>query len=552
MKMTLTLFIGMFFLSYLAFSQTNPSAQSIPYTQDFSGLPHTSTTYPSGWQGWTISTSPGNNFNTAAPTADRSLIANSSASTTSGNVHNYNGKIGFLNSSSLDLSLALAINTTGKYNIEVNYDIMTIRNPYDGSSNTRINEATLQYRIGTSGTFTNLSGIEYSNNTTTKTGSGDTEPQNLQNKTIILPSSCDNQSVIQLRWASRQVSGAGSRPSFAVDNLSIISRPQNNDCANATSLGDNVQSPIAGTTTNATLTAGAPNGTCTKADTPTGDVWYLLEDVDTGNNRTVSITVDPDASEDYGIYLYRGTCSVLEFIACEDGGSTGATELLTYTFNPTVNGNESSGNRSLEDLFVRVRQFGSNVGTFMISTLGNALPLTFENITAKVISKTALIEWTTLNEVNTASMEIQHNNGASLLWKSIGKVEAAGFSSGKTEYSFTHETPLKGDNLYRIKQFDQDGTFRYSDVVSAYFGNTHTGLILTPNLVHSSLKISFEEPVENGRVLIYNLDGKLVQSYLLAEGIDVLRVDVSGLTPGQYVVHYQSDNGIETVRFVKE
>ena len=87
----------------IAVSQTNPAVQGIPYSQDFSGLVNTSTTYPAGWQGWTISTSPGATFNTGAPTADRTLTASSTAATASGNIHNYNGKIGLLNNTSLDL-----------------------------------------------------------------------------------------------------------------------------------------------------------------------------------------------------------------------------------------------------------------------------------------------------------------------------------------------------------------------------------------------------------------------------------------------------------------
>ena len=204
-----------------AFSQTNPSVQTIPYSQDFSLVAHSSTTYPPGWQGWTIATAPGAIFNTVSPIADRVLVATSGASTTSGNVHNYNGKLGFLNTGSLDLTLALALDGTGKSNIQVSYDIMTIRNPHDGTTNTRINEVTLQYRVGTSGAFTTLSGIEYQNNTTLQTGAGVTAPQNLQTKTISLPAACDNQPIIQLRWASRQVSGAGARPSFALDNLTV-------------------------------------------------------------------------------------------------------------------------------------------------------------------------------------------------------------------------------------------------------------------------------------------------------------------------------------------
>jgi hypothetical protein len=216
-----TLFLVLFtVLAFDGFGQSNPSAQSLPYSQDFSTLTHASTTYPAGWQGWTVSTSPGATFNTATPSADRSLVASSTANTTSGNVHNYNGKIGFLNTGSLDLSLVLVINTTGKTSVEVDYDVMTIRNPHDGGSNTRINEVTLQYRVGTSGAFTTLTGIEYQNNTTTQTTTV-TTPQNSSSKTITLPSACDDESIVQLRWVSRQVSGSGNRPSFAVDNISI-------------------------------------------------------------------------------------------------------------------------------------------------------------------------------------------------------------------------------------------------------------------------------------------------------------------------------------------
>jgi hypothetical protein len=199
--------------------QTNPTPQALPYSQDFSSLAHSSTTYPDGWHGWQLATTTSTSFRLTAPTGDRSLFASSTAATTSGNVHNYNGKIGFLNIGSLDLSLTLAINTTGQTNIEVEYDIMTIRNPFDGGTNTRINEVTLQYRVGTSGNFTNLTGIEYQNNTDTQTAG--TTPQKSETKTVTLPAACNNQPNVQIRWVSREVSGGGARPSFAIDNISI-------------------------------------------------------------------------------------------------------------------------------------------------------------------------------------------------------------------------------------------------------------------------------------------------------------------------------------------
>ncbi|MEP7095419.1 MAG: endonuclease, partial [Flavobacterium sp.] len=203
-----------------------PTAQTLPYTQDFS-FAATETAYPAGFQGWnTTTTAPGSSYNTnAVIVADRVLVANSTAATNSGNLHNYDGKIGFLNNGSLDLTIAFAFTTIGQTAIQVQYDAMTIRNPYDippTTTNTRINEMVLQYRVGTSTAFTSLLPTVYSNNDT-KQITAVTTPQNLKTIKVTLPAECENQSVVQIRWISRQVSGSGSRPSFAIDNIDIRS-----------------------------------------------------------------------------------------------------------------------------------------------------------------------------------------------------------------------------------------------------------------------------------------------------------------------------------------
>jgi cytoskeletal protein CcmA (bactofilin family) len=251
-----------------AWAQTNPTAQSLPYTQDFSGLAHTSTTYPAGWQGWKVSSSSSSSFRTDAPTADHTLIASSSASTDDGGVHNYNGKIGILASGSTNPALCLAINTTGHSNVTVAFDIMTIRNPYNGTTNTRINQVDLQYRVGTSGSFTSVSGSAsgiYESNTTAQTGSGVTTPQKLEAKSFTLPSACDNQATVQLRWVQRDVTGMGSRPSFAVDNISVCPgvgaagtiTGSTSVCANATAVSYSISAVSGATTYTWTVPSGA-------------------------------------------------------------------------------------------------------------------------------------------------------------------------------------------------------------------------------------------------------------------------------------------------------
>jgi hypothetical protein len=112
----LTVFLMLFCcFSVPLLAQTQPVPQALPYTQNFSTLAANAITYPSGIQGWTASTAPGSSYNTNATlVADKSLTASSTAFTNSGNVHNYDGKIGFLNTGSFDLTIGLAIETTGK------------------------------------------------------------------------------------------------------------------------------------------------------------------------------------------------------------------------------------------------------------------------------------------------------------------------------------------------------------------------------------------------------------------------------------------------------
>jgi hypothetical protein len=197
---------------------TEPVALEIPCTWDFSTWEASSKNYPPGVIGWKINADASTQFILTAAVSDAPIIAPSSASETSGGVHNYSGKFGLLDSGSGAYSLACAISTIGKTHVTVAYDIMTIRNPFDGTANTRTNECTLQYRIGTAGNFT-PTGITYTNDATQQKSG--TTPQSPRTQTFAFPSACANQPVVQLRWAIRDLSGKGLRPSFAIGRIVV-------------------------------------------------------------------------------------------------------------------------------------------------------------------------------------------------------------------------------------------------------------------------------------------------------------------------------------------
>ncbi len=212
-------------------SQTSPPAVELPYLEDFASL----STFPTGWRGWAVCSSGTSMFITCDASYFRQspAVANLSgvapataASVNQANmIKNYNGKIGFENSSNWLSSLVFAINTENTSNIRFCFDFMTIKNPYGTPpGNDKVEVVQLQYRVGTTGNFTPIPSFYYYNNQTTQvTG---TNPQNLQNFCIDLPAVCNNKSDVQFRWLIKDSIGNGERPTFAIDNVLV-----HGDCA---------------------------------------------------------------------------------------------------------------------------------------------------------------------------------------------------------------------------------------------------------------------------------------------------------------------------------
>ena len=462
-------------MSVTAWGQANPTPQPVPYSQDFSGLAHTSTAYPAGWQGWTIAASTGSTFNTGGPIADQALQPSGNISSTSAGVYNFNGKIGYLNGTGLDLTVALAINTTGKSSVNVSYDVMTIRNPYNGSNSTRINEVTLQYRVGTSGMWTTLTGIEYQNNTTSQIGSTLTTPQNPQTKSITLPAACNNQPIVQLRWPSREVSGGGTRPSFAFDNIIIT-----------------------GTAIPPTVTTNGATNITTNSATLNGTVNA------NGNSTTVTFQYGTDTS--YGTTVAGTPSPVTDNI--DTSVSANITGLLpNTTYHYRVVGTSAGGTVTGGD-----QSFTTNPATISGQVTRNGVGLPGVNLT---LSGSATN--TTMTDASGNYSFTGLSNGNYTVTPNF-----AGFSFSPASQSFTNLTTNQTANftatpLVIISEFRLQGPSSTSDEFIALYNTSGSpvsiaGFIVTDSNGVISVVTSGSIP-GYGHYLITNSDGYSLANY---------------------------------------
>jgi len=171
-----------------------------------------------------------------------------------------------------------------------------------------------------------------------------------------------------------------------------------------------------------------------------------------------------------------------------------------------------------------------------------ALPVELTTFTATIKGSTAELRWTTVTEINNYGFEIERASYGGLVndgnWKKIGFVNGEGNSNSPKEYSFVDNiglTGAKGAYLYRLKQLDNDGKFKYSGIVEINLGSIPTRFELEqnyPNPFNPATTISYSIPTNNFVTLkVFNVLGQEV----------ALLVNENQLA-GKYTVTFKADN----------
>ena len=125
----------------------------------------------------------------------------------------------------------------------------------------------------------------------------------------------------------------------------------------------------------------------------------------------------------------------------------------------------------------------------------------------------------------------------------IGSVKAAGNSTTMQSYQYTDIKPVKGNNIYRIRQVDRDGKYNYSDLRSLSFDELKKLISITPNPARDKVVITVSGNTKTLQIKVLNSIGQQVASYTLSG--ESMPVDVSAFSKGVYYVTVTGE-GINT------
>lgn len=201
---------------------------------------------------------------------------------------------------------------------------------------------------------------------------------------------------------------------------------------------------------------------------------------------------------------------------------------------------------------------GDNAATSIFQTVvSGPLPVGLLNFDAKLLdqglSANVDLRWTTTVEVNASHFIIERSKDA-IEWAEVSNVRAKGNTNTNTDYQTTDNEPYTGISYYRLKQFDIDNSFSYSDVRVINNGIA-TSFNVFPNPTTDKLNVQFSlEKDAKIEIKLMSVEGRVVKSILLygKEGDQITDMNIGELPSGVYELNfYKNAERINTTKIQK-
>jgi Secretion system C-terminal sorting domain len=156
-----------------------------------------------------------------------------------------------------------------------------------------------------------------------------------------------------------------------------------------------------------------------------------------------------------------------------------------------------------------------------MKALGSTVPVELTSFNASAGTESVTLKWETATETNNNGFQVERK--ISNDWQSVGFVKGNGTVSQFSKYSFKDDvSQLNADKaVYRLKQIDLDGSFKYSKEVEVTLvagPKEYTLFQNYPNPFNPSTTIKYAVPFEsNVKISVYNITGQLIKVLVNSE-----------------------------------
>ncbi|MFP5040856.1 T9SS type A sorting domain-containing protein [Parasediminibacterium sp. JCM 36343] len=177
-----------------------------------------------------------------------------------------------------------------------------------------------------------------------------------------------------------------------------------------------------------------------------------------------------------------------------------------------------------------------------------ALPVGLRSFTASLVNNTPKLSWATASEIDTKSFDIEKSLDA----KTFTPLASVAATNAPHVYAYDDNSKQFGLQYYRLKIVDNNGSFKYSNIVSVN-GKVSTKLEIFPNPAtnRSNITLSFPKASAGALIKITSLSGKTMAIYSVQAGATQTSVDVSRYAKSSYIVSFENNGTRSVSQFIK-
>lgn len=187
---------------------------------------------------------------------------------------------------------------------------------------------------------------------------------------------------------------------------------------------------------------------------------------------------------------------------------------------------------------------------YPITVINNPLAISLGHFAAKAKGCETELVWTTLSETNNSYFAVERSRDGKN-FEVIGKVESkVNNSTDAVSYHYTDNSPLKGQNFYRLTQYDFDGKSTSSAIEKVNISCQALDVSLFPNPTKGVVYIKGIQ--EASTIKVFNVLGQEVLSQV-SDQVGTSIIDISTLAVGSYTVKIlQNEEVVFTSKIVKQ
>jgi hypothetical protein len=206
-----------------------------------------------------------------------------------------------------------------------------------------------------------------------------------------------------------------------------------------------------------------------------------------------------------------------------------------------------SGTGTSADPYIAKAYGFSSFSPFGVTNIG-PIPLSLLSFTAAYTLQKVNLNWVTTNEANVKNFTVERSEDGRA-YTALSSIKATNLA-GNNNYYFEDLMPLTGSSFYRLKITDNDGRFKYSNII-AFNTRSKSGISLYPNPAAATITVNHGKQAEAAMIRIVSTDGRTMGSNKIMTGALQSSLDISALAPGTYFVLTGNSDNKNALRFVK-